>query len=412
MTVTELQTRHAELAEQMRGINDAAEAAGRQELTADEERQWNALDAEAHAVERALRAATMSTDETLAAEARAAYSATSTEYRLNEFRAQAGARFREIITNGTRSAAGLNGPRDVASLGVPLELRESITATGTTQVGAAIPVLVGDFIEPLEKGLIYGQLGIKMPTGLSSNVKYPVMSRLVAVGAAEKELLTTTTIEPAALEPKPKRLGLTATLTGLANTMTDGRLYNWVVVEIAKAIARALNTWTFQPTAFAADRSGVFVYNAATNPIHQTDLGAAPTYAKLLEMRGKVMSSGAYNDGTYAYIMSGLMYATLEGTPRVAGGERMIIENGKIGDVPVYLTEDIEHIGGGQYNATPKHIGFGRFSDLMIAQFGDMRLIIDPYTNAKADSVEITVNSHYSVDPLRAGSFAIGTISA
>ena len=53
------------------------------------------------------------------------------------------------------------------------------------------------------------------------------------------------------------------------------------------------------------------------------------------------MSTGAYSDGTYAYVMSAEMYSTLEATPVTDGGDRMIITDGKIGGFPVYLTEDI-----------------------------------------------------------------------
>ena len=76
------------------------------------------------------------------------------------------------------------------------------------------------------------------------------------------------------------------------------------------------------------------------------------------------------------------------------------------------MTEEIEALGGDKYNAVPKHVGFGRFNDCMAHQFGGMRLIVDPYSESESDLVKMTINTYWSVDLVRAGSFVIGTVGA
>lgn len=46
----------------------------------------------------------------------------------------------------------------------------------------------------------------------------------------------------------------------------------------------------------------------------------------------------------------------------------------------------------------------------MVAQFGEMKLTIDPYTGAKAGITYLVLNTEYSVDLLRKESFVIGTL--
>lgn len=398
-TVKELQSEFQEIRESMRAINDGAEAAGRTELTEEEARKWDELASRAETIRRSLELAKMSSDDDLMREMRDLANIPTVEYRLTSERAEAGRLLRDLLSSKYKR-------------GADIELRDLITATGSADTASAVPVLVRDFIEPLEKALIFNMLGIKILTGLSSDIKYPVTPYVEASIAGEKEKLTDTTITLSDLKPNPQRLGIAIPFTGFANIKTDGALYNWVLSAVVKAVARALNRWMFQTTPIKDGIYGIFAYNAAANAIQQKSLSATPTYAELLAMRGMVMGTGAYSDGTYAYVMSGQMYATLEATPITTGGDRMILADGKIGGVPVYITEEIEATGKGTYNATPKHVGFGRFSDCMSHQFGTMNLVVDPYTESVADATRVVLNAYWSVDVVRAKSFVIGTIGA
>ena len=393
-----LQERLALLNEEMQAINDKAIAENRTALTESEDKEFEKRDNEAQSIRMRLHAlAAAENDKKLEQEVR--YE--PFVLKITEQRAASGKMFREAISRKCE---------------LTLELRESMTATTSASVANAIPVYIKDFVEPLEKGLIFDKLGINIEYGLGGDIKYPIAPYIEASIADEAVKLEDTTLAPGAITPKPRRLGVTCPLTGLADIQTDMRLYNWLLNELSKAVARALNRWIFMNAAAATDVYGVFAYNKDKNPIETVTFKAAtPTYKELLAMRGKVMSTGAQQDGTYAYVMSAAMHTELESTPIVANGERMIITDGKIGGVPVFVTEEIECTGksGGKstYNLTPKHVGFGRFSDVKVGQFGQFKLIINPYTGDTADVTRITVNAHWAVDCLRRGSFVIGTVT-
>lgn len=397
-TIEETQARIQEIQIEMRDINAVVEARGGDFVfNEDEDRRFKALENELKLCKRSLQAAAASGDENVRSIALRELAEFSQEYRLTTERAQAGDKFRELLDSGKKQE-------------VSLFLRAGGT-TLSTDVASAIPVTVGDLIQPLEKGMIMGKVGTKMLTGLSGDYKYPIFPYVEATIEGEAVKVDDTTLKLDALTPNPKRIALKIPMSNWALQQSGIVLYNALVNALSQGIMRFLNRWMFQPSAIATNVYGPMAYNASSNPIVQKTLSATPTYAELQEMMGEVESSGAYNDGTFAYVMSAKMAAKLRSTPKVAGGEQMIIDKGEIDGFPVFLTEEIEAVGDGTYNATPKHIGFGRFSDVMVAQFGNLRLVIDPYTLSDEDTTRFIVNAHFAEDVIRKGSFVIGTIA-
>lgn len=393
MSVSELQARYAELVENAHAINDTVEAEKR-DMNDGEKEQWNSIKREMESIRRELELRAMDDDESKRARA----GLETVQYATRE-RQESGRMFREF----------LKSPQSSLGDGIVLELRESLSATGTTEVAGVIPVLIQDFVEPLNKGLIINQLGLKMLTGLKSDVAYPIMPSFEAEFVNEKEVVKDTIVNSTNLKPKPHRIAISVPITDLANIQTDGRVYNWILNNLAVAVARTLNRWMFQATPVITGAHGAMSYDASANAIQQV-ADVELNYKSIVGLRGKVQGKGAYQDGSYAYVMSGELAATLESTRRFESGDTPILVDGKIGGVPVLLTEYIEATGKDTFNASPKHIGFGRWSDAVVAQFGEMKLTIDPYTGAKAGITYLVLNTEYSVDLLRKESFVIGTL--
>ena len=98
-----------------------------------------------------------------------------------------------------------------------------------------------------------------------------------------------------------------------------------------------------------------------------------------------------------AFVMSNAMRAALKSTPRSNGGDRMVIENDMIDGVPVFVTE----------YAPANAIYYGYFSYALVGQFGDSTLIVDPYTLAKKNQVQFTLNSFWDIKAARAQAFGV-----
>ena len=84
----------------------------------------------------------------------------------------------------------------------------------------------------------------------------------------------------------------------------------------------------------------------------------------------------------------------MKSTPKAAGAAEMICQNGMVNGYPVLVTNYID----------ADSIGFGVFSNAAIGQFGDMDLVIDPYTGAKSNVVNFVLNTDYDIVVARSGS--------
>ena len=255
-----------------------------------------------------------------------------------------------------------------------------------------VQLTIGDIIGPLEKGMILDKVGCHIQTGLTDDWCYPVIEAVEASVAGESVAISDSDIEISAVKPTPQRIAITVPVTRTALAMTDDRLYGVVTTSIQKAILRTLNKWMFQRTAIATGVNGLFV-----DPTTVKKFNGVPTYAEVCGLVGDVDSTGIVPTETAGFVMNNAMRATLKATPRVAGGERMIIENDMIDGVPVFVTE----------YADANTIEYGYFSYALVGQFGDSTLIVDPYTKAAKNQIQFTLNSFWDIKPARKQAFGV-----
>ena len=267
--------------------------------------------------------------------------------------------------------------------------------------GGMIPLTIKDILPPLEMGLVFDKVGIPVETGVVGDINWPVMGSIEASIKGEKEALTDTGIDLSKISPKKVRVGITVPVTYQAVNGTSSNLLGTVQNQARMGFTRLLNRVTFSHQNFTGDFHGPFAGAKASG----TFKGAVPTYAELLAMKGKVASAGVELTG-FCFVMSENMKAVLEATPIDAGSGRMIIENGTINGYPVFCTEFINY-GSNKEKDSSEHIAAGCFGYLPVNQYGDLRVVVDPYTRAKEDIVQVTINADWSMTTLRSEAFAL-----
>lgn len=277
----------------------------------------------------------------------------------------------------------------------------------TTDVAPLVPLTIEDVVRPLEQGLILGRLGLPVRTGLAGDYCWPFINAVEANIAGEGVALTDQEIELTKLQPKPVRIGITIQMTNQAINQSRGVLYDIVREQIGQAVVRFMNRAMFCPEQFNANFTGPF--SGAKTKV--TFAGEVPTLAELLAMKGAVLETGVEPAGTMCYVMSESLKAKLEATPTGAGGGRMVIENGTLQGYPVFCTNYI-NVGADKAATETEHVGFGVWAYEPMGQFGDLRLVVDPYTGATTDTVRITLNGDWSMTTLRSEAFALGTCAA
>ena len=267
--------------------------------------------------------------------------------------------------------------------------------------GGMIPLTIKDILPPLEMGLIHDKVGIPMETGVVGDIQWPVMGAVEATVKGEKEALSDTGIDMSKVVAKKVRVGITIPVTGSAITSTSSDLLGIIQNQSRMGITRLLNRVIFSHQNFTSDFHGPFAGSKASG----TFAGAVPTYKELLAMKGKVFAEGVEPVG-FCFVMSENMKSILEATPIDAGSGRMIVENGAINGYPVYTTEFINY-GSDKSKVAVEYIAAGCFGYLPVNQYGELRVVIDPYTRAKEDIVQVTINSDWSITTLRPEAFAL-----
>lgn len=290
---------------------------------------------------------------------------------------------------------------------VDVDFRAADTTILTTGIEPVTPVTINEIIEPLEKGLILGQLGLKIKTGLNGTQKWPTVAAVEASFAEEAVAIDDTKISLDKLVPQPKRLAISIPVSNAAIDQSDEVILDEVVLpQITQSVVRTLNQAMFSTTKLSAlATEGCFV-NPGTKV---TFAGAVPTYKELQQLRGKVRAKGVLQDGTFAYVMSSEMAATLRATSKDEGSGKFIIEDDKIDGIPVFETEYIENDNTAYKTKGPKYVGFGRFSDFLVGQFGNTRLTVDNISGAASDVTKVVLNTYFAYQALRPEAFGLGT---
>ena len=273
--------------------------------------------------------------------------------------------------------------------------------------GGMIPLTIKDILPPLEQGLIHDKVGIPIETGVMGDIQWPVLGAVEATVKGEKEPLADTGIDMSKVVAKKVRVGITIPVSGSAITSTSTNLLGLIQSQAGKGIVRLLNRVIFSHQNFTSDFHGPFAGAKAQIAF----AGAVPTYKELLQMKGKVMGEGVEPVG-FCYVMSENMKSILEATPIDAGSGRMIVENGAINGYPVFTTEFINYGSNKQKAEDVEYIGAGCWGYLPVNQYDELRVIVDPYSRAKDDVVQITINGDWSITTLRTQAFALGVTKA
>lgn len=263
------------------------------------------------------------------------------------------------------------------------------------------------FIDALRNELVLAGMGARMLTGLTSNIAIPKLSGSTAAWASETGNSTEKTQTGAQVALSPKRCTAYTDIsrqTLIQSTPDIEALVRGdLITSISQAweIAAILGGGTNEPTGILAT-SGIGDVAGGTN-------GAAPTWANVVALETLVATSNAAI-GSLGYLTNAKVRGKCKGTPKVASTDSQMIWQ----DGPTPLNG----YRCGVTNAVPSTLDkgtaenvcsaliYGNFADLMMAMFGGLDVIVDPYTQSTNALVRVTTNTFLDVAIRNAVSFA------
>jgi len=284
-------------------------------------------------------------------------------------------------------------------LHVPFDIQTRTTGlmdvTNATQGGNLVGtnLLGSSFIDYLRNKMVALQLGAQELTGLVGNVAIPRQTGDPTFYYVAEDVATTTsnaTIGQLSLTPKTgggftditRQLLLQSTPS--ADTIAMQSLAKVCRIAIDKAFFHG--TGTTQPTGIAG-----------TSSIGSVS-GANFGWDQAVEFESDVADANA-DVATMSYVCSPVTRGILKTRPRGVLSQAMqyLCENNQMNGYPVVVSKQI----------TDSYVFFGDFSQAMLAYWGGLDILVDPYTNSTKGTVRVTAFVTFDVGVIHAGSFSV-----
>lgn len=289
---------------------------------------------------------------------------------------------------------------------VTISLMREVTPQTTAALAdtGIIPVQEQEMLKPIRLGLIYDKVGLNIRSGLIGTLRWPKHSKAVAQFADEAERLSDSKIDWSKLETTGHRLGIAIPVTREELEDSHGIVENVVKEEMPAAIVDEINAALFTTTKDYTAKDGSTKQRKVYGPFVEaaksvTNFAAAvPTRKELLKIVATVASRVKMI--APCWIMTEAMKAELRDVKVDEGSGRFLCENDMILGYPVFTTNAI----GADY------IGFGDWSYQAAGFFGDMNLVVDPYTLARNNAVDFVLNTRFGTVTLREEAFVLGKV--
>lgn len=296
----------------------------------------------------------------------------------------------------------------ISGFGIPASLMQrdvTVTTEGTDLVDTD---QIG-FIGLLRNKLMVRELGARMLTGLSSNIKIPRMSAGVASaweGENDAGSEGTATFNQVSLTPN--RVGAYTEVSKQLLLQSTPDIEALLRDDLATSIALAIDYAALHGSGSSNQPTGI----ASTSGIGSVaggDNGAAPDWADIVGLETAVAIDNA-DIGALAYCTNAKVRGKLKQTVKVSSTDSVMVwadgstplngyRCGVSNQVSSALTK-------GTSSGVCSAIFFGNWNDLLVAQFGGLDIVVDPYSLATTNLMRITANTYADVGVRHAESFA------
>lgn len=367
-----------ELREQRNAANEKlgniyVKAQGR-ELTAEEKIEVTNLEREIKMCENAIRAKNQD--------------AQSEEIQRENRNAMTKAQFRELMADASKNGQ----KREILLYPATDNTTANVTASG------AIQLSIHEMIPTLNEGLGL-PAGLKIVTGVTGNELWPVSVNDVEMQeAGEVEALSDQVLDFKNVQPTQRKVGLKVPVSNMAIDNAAFDLMSFIQSKFTLALKKYLASKIYSQAAWTGNK-GPFSGLAAAGDI---TIGTG-TYKEILKAVAKFGNKGF--DDNIVIVMDKETEAELKATPKhESGAGGFIIEGGLCAGYPYVTTHFINttlNNDGKTLKATDgKAIGFGYFEWLAVQQHGEVRMVVDPLTQADKNVTRVILNTVWSMTDL------------
>ena len=288
-----------------------------------------------------------------------------------------------------RQSRGITVPSDI--------MRRDLTAGTATAGGNLVETELdaANFIDLLRNASALTEAGASVLTGLSGNVNIPRQSgAATAYWVAESGSPTESqqTIDQVALTPKT--CGAFTDFSRRLIIQSSIDVENMVRGDLAKVLALEI------------DRVGLYGSGSSNQPLGLKDTTGVltedfaantPTFAEVVALESDIASANALL-GSPKYLMNAAMRGALKTAEKASNTAQFIFTNGEVNGYEAVISNQV----------ASNDLWFGNFSDLIIAYFSGLDLMVDPYTHSTSGTVRVVALQDVDVAARHGQSFSRG----
>ena len=294
-----------------------------------------------------------------------------------------------------REAKGFFIPQDIMSDKFSRALSAGTATAGGFTVDSQL--MVSDMIELLRNKTLVSQLGARTLSGLVGNIAIPrVAGGATAYWLAENGTVTASDQSFGQLGLVPHRL------------VGDTAYSKELLIQSSLDVEAFVREDLMRVLAIEKDRAAINGLGAAgehlgilnTTGVGTVTFGAAATWPKVISFETAVANANA-DIGHMAYLTTPNTRGVWKGAVKVTNQAVFLWQDGEVNGYPAAATKQVPS----------DKVIFGNFSDLIIAEWAGIDVVVDPYSLKKSGQIEVTTTLWTDVGVRHPGSFCVSTDS-
>nr|BAR26974.1 phage major capsid protein [uncultured Mediterranean phage uvMED] len=281
---------------------------------------------------------------------------------------------------------------------IPMDVMKRDLNVGTATAGGNLVETELDsanFIDLLRNASALDQAGATVLTGLSGNVNIPRQSGAATAYWIQESGSPTEsqqTIDQVALTPKT--CGAFTDFSRKLMIQSSIDVENMVRNDLARVLALEI------------DRVGLYGSGSSNQPLGLKDTTGVltedfaantPTFAEVVALESDVAGANALL-GSPVYLMNSAMGGSLKTATKDSGSGQFILQGGEVNGYRAVISNQV----------ASNDLWFGNFSDLIIAYFSGLDLMVDPFTGSTSGTVRVVALQDVDIAARHGASFSRG----
>ncbi len=312
------------------------------------------------------------------------------------------------------SPEGFFVPAEVAQR---MSAQRAFDATVTANTGGNLiqtSVLGGEFVDVLRNALVLNKMGIRILGGLTSNIAIPRKTAAsVLQNATELQTFTDTNPTTTQIALSPKRVGGTIPYSKQALIQSSLDVDSMLYGDLTAGLAVMIDNLGINGTGTAPQPRGL-VNQAGIGAVVGGVNGAQITWAHLVGLESACANVNAEPDEMAGYIVNTKTRGWCKQTSKIATGNFMPLWGDGVAPLNSYragVTNNVVSNGtkGTAAGITSTLAFSSDWSNLLLALFGGLDIVVDPYTLASSGQYRITANQFIDFAVRNPACFAVMT---